>query len=361
MAHNIEFNKARGTHSFVSRKEIPWHGLGKIVEEAMTSKEAMELANLDFTVIKVETYAKFPLQDMGTNVMDISGKVYPKNQIPIDAKGALVPRAYATVRTDNKHIFGSVGEMYEVVQNKDAFDFIDNIVGQKLAIYETAGALGDGETTFITAKLPSYIRIDGTDDIITNYMLITNNHSGASPVMAMLTPIRVVCNNTLSMALRSCSNKVVFRHTKNVKDRLDQAMRLMKLSNTYTKDLAEILNQAKTVQITEEIEHKYINSVFLSADEIKLIEAAKGNILGIDEISQRKKNQIIDIRTYMKRGAGQDLHVGTALWLFNGINGYLSNSKNYKDDEKRFDSIMNGESYRINQKAFNNIYDIIVS
>ena len=360
MAHNIEYNKQKGTHSFVSKKEIPWHGLGQIVDYAMTSKEAIELANLDFTVIKVPTYAKFPLQDIGNGqVMDISGNIYDKNKTPVESKGKVVPTAFATVRADNKHVLGSVGSRYEVIQNKEGFDFIDNIIGETKAVYETAGGLGNGETIFMTAKLPNYIRIEGTDDIIEDYILFTNNHTGEGEITAMLTPIRVVCNNTLSMAIGSTRNKVSFRHTKNVRDRLDKAMKVLNLHNIYTKDLNEILNNAKNIQITEELEKNYVNKIFLTSNEIELVEKNNGNILGVDEISTRKKNQIVDVKTYMDRGFGQDIHTGTLLWLFNGINGYLSNYKNYRDNEKRFTSIMDGDSYKVNQKAFNNMVELI--
>jgi len=353
MAHNIEYNKQRGSHSFVSKKEIAWHKLGTVVDDAMTSKEAIQLANLDFTVIKVPTYAKFPLDHITDNkVVDISGQVFDKTTVPGESRGKIVPNRFATVRTDTKAVLGGVGSRYEVIQNQEAFDFIDSIIGENNAKYETAGVLGNGETTFVTAKLPNYIRIEGSDDIIEDYILFSNNHAGEGEIVAMITPIRVVCNNTLSMAINRCKNKVSFRHTKNVRNKLDNAMTVMKLHNIYTKDLNEILNEASKNQVVEAMEKQYVNSVFLTPDEIQLVEKNNGNLLGVEEISTRKKNQIVDVKTYMERGFGQDMHKGTLLWLFNGVNGYLSNYKNYKDDEKRFTSIIDGESNKINQKAF---------
>ena len=138
MGDNINFNSITKKHSFVSVKEIPWHGLGKVVNKSMTSSEAIDLAGLDYEVKKAALIAEFDEADRITH----------------NAQGGYVDKAFATYRSDTLDVFGVVGSKYEIVQNKDAFKFIDNIIGDtnEHAIFETAGALGKGETTFITCK-----------------------------------------------------------------------------------------------------------------------------------------------------------------------------------------------------------------
>jgi len=101
-----------------------------------------------------------------------------------------VPNFYATVRTDTEQVLGIVGNDYNVKQNMEAFKAFDVIVGGDGTMYETAGAPGKGERFFITAKLPSYLRV-GKDDIIENYIFTTSSHDGTASITAAST-IRIV-------------------------------------------------------------------------------------------------------------------------------------------------------------------------
>src|SRR6476659_1783755 len=180
MGHQINFNENTQQHSFFSVKEKAWHGLGQIVSDHPSSREALQFAGLDFEVAKLPNLHRLP-----------------------DGKEVTSENSFFTYRTDNQEILGDrLGSDYEVVQNKDAFSFFDAIVGHKEGIlYETAGALGKGERIFITAKLPDYIRV-GHDDLIEKYLFLTTSHDGSGSITAAFTPIRVVCNNTLTVALK---------------------------------------------------------------------------------------------------------------------------------------------------------------
>src|ERR1700761_9153648 len=148
MAHNLNYNEQTGKHSFFSVKEKAWHGLGQIVEDYPTSAGAIRYAGLDYIVEKRALFTNSlpnELDEMSESI------VFPKIN---------VPDFFATVRNDNHAVLGVVGKDYEVVQNSDAFQFLDAIVGGGDGIkYETAGALGRGERIFITAKLPDYIKV----------------------------------------------------------------------------------------------------------------------------------------------------------------------------------------------------------
>ena len=328
MAHNISFTN--GKHAFFSRKEIPWHRLGQIVEDALTSEEAIKAAGLDFDVIKCPAYAKFP-------------EGSPE-------RGKLIPSLNATVRTDNWEVLGHVGSRYEVVQNTDAFAFIDGIVGKKLAIFETAGALGKGERIFITAKLPNFIRLKGSDDIIEQYIIISNTHDGSGSVIAGFTPIRVVCNNTLNMAIGRMANKVALRHTKNVHNRLEEAEELLGLYKVYSEEFVEVLQALARKEITQEYKNEFIMDFVFTPSERTII---KNEGIHSENISTQKKNTLSSLNTYMDYGPGQDGHKGSRLWLYNGVTSYLSNGKDYPSAEARFINLIEGTSHKKTQQAFN--------
>jgi len=180
MGHNLNFNNGR--YSFFSVKEKAWHGLGQIVEDYPTSAEAIRNAGLDYSV------EKSPLFTKGSGIVQIAdGIVIQDTEIE-------VPNYFANIRTDNNTVLGVVGKDYHIVQNKDAFTFFDSIVGGGSGIlYQTAGALGQGERIFITAKLPNYIRIGNSDDVIEKYIFLTTSHDGSGSITAAFTPIRIVC------------------------------------------------------------------------------------------------------------------------------------------------------------------------
>ena len=335
MAHNI--NYSNGKHAFFSLKEKAWHGLGSVVQDAPTSEEAIKLAGLDYNVVKVPIYADF-------------------REISESKKGELVPNYFATVREDNLTVLGLVGNKYEIVQNTQAFNFIDEVVGSKEAIFETAGALGKGEKIFVTAKLPSNIRVSKTDDIIENYIIFSSTHDGSGSIIAGFTPVRIVCNNTLNMALSNMSNKITLRHTKNVHDKLVMGRELLGLYKAYSMEFQDVLTHLSTIPVTDEIVESTINKLILTPSEIKELA-----ILGweSDKISTRKRNMVEDLNVYVDQGVGQELHKNSALWLFNGISSYYNNGKTYKSQEDRFESLNDGFGYKQTQKMFNLVKELI--
>jgi phage/plasmid-like protein (TIGR03299 family) len=339
MAHNLNYNKNLNRHAMVSLCEKPWHGLGKVVNEAMTSHDAIALAGLDYEVKLGKLYS---------TIYD----ELPRITLPSDIIN--IPNYFATYRKDTNDYFGVVGSRYEIVQNREAFSFFDEIVGKKEAMFETAGALGKGETIFITAKLPHYIKIGGSD-IIEKYLLFTSTHDGSGSIKAMLTPIRVVCNNTLNQALKNNTNKITLKHTLNVHDRLKEGARLMGLVNVHSENFQHCLNYLSTCEITVEQINKLVTELYLSYTELELLNRANGRIEIVDEISTKKKNTINDVLVSIDNGIGQNVFRGSAYWLYNGITTYYSNKKSYSSDEDRFTSILEGSSSSIQQKAFDKI------
>ena len=328
MAHNINFNEQTGKHSFFSVKEKAWHGLGQIVEDYPNSKEALQFAGLDFEVCKRPNIHR----------LDNCNEIISTN-------------SFYTYRPDTNAILGDrLGKDYEVVQNTDAFGFFDAIVDGDGIQYETAGALGKGEKIFITTKLPGYIKV-GNDDMIEKYLFLTTSHDGFGSIMAAFTPIRIVCNNTLNAALKNCSNSIKIRHTANVKERLEEAHKVMGISNQLSVQLEGIFNQWAKVRITDKEVQKLIQLAMVPKKEV-LQNIKKGEM---DELSTCFKNICDDVYEYNMSSPSQQYETtkGTVFGTYNAITGYFQNVRNYKDEEAKMKSLLYGGTAQLRtQKAF---------
>lgn len=189
-------------------REKPWHGLGTRVEEALTSKEALEIAGLDWTVDGMPIY---------------------------NSNGLVIPGYMANTRSSDGSVLGIVGNRYSIVQNADAFDFTDSLVGEGI-VYETAGSLKDGRQVWLLGKMPErYILGDKFEP----YICFTNTHDGTGAVRACMTPIRVVCNNTLNMALSGATRSWSTPHRGNVQTKLAEARATLLLAEQYIARLDE--------------------------------------------------------------------------------------------------------------------------
>lgn len=338
MAHKI-FN-----NSFVSKKEPAWHEIGKVVD-AMTSKEAIVLGGLDFHVYKKPLYvtSNIPLVFGEATKLDfVSRQKFPQDEglsDIIEYKQLItVEDKFATVRSDLNIPLGIVGSKYEIIQNQEAFDFFDSIVGEKYADYETVGCLNGGATVFITAKLREEMIIN--KDLIDKYLLLTMSHDGSSSIIVMFTPIRVVCNNTLTLALGG-KNKVSIRHTKSAKDRLEASKQVLGIVDQNTLTYQEVFGKMFNIKISDE-----------KAAEIMV------KSLGVKpdadmEFSTKAKNTLKALEVYYHEGVGQQGIVGTGWGLYNGITGYLQNVKSYKDAESKFKSTFQTSQVETREKAFN--------
>jgi phage/plasmid-like protein (TIGR03299 family) len=328
MAHNINFNIDKQQYSFLSVKEKAWHNLGQIVQDYPNSKEALQFAGLDFEVLKRPNIHKL---DSGEEITSAN--------------------SFYTYRPDCNAILGDrLGKDYEVVQNTDAFSFFDAIVDGDGIQYETAGALGKGEKIFIAAKLPGYIKV-GNDDMIEKYLFLTTSHDGFGSIMAAFTPIRIVCNNTLNAALKNSNNAVKIRHTANAKERLEEAHKVMGISNQFSVQLEGIFNQWAKVRITDKEVQKLIQLAMVPNKEV-LQNIEKGEL---DELSTCFKNMCDDVFEYNMSSPTQQTETtkGTVFGTYNAITGYFQNVRSYKDDEAKLKSLLYGGTAHLRtQKAF---------
>lgn len=340
MAHNLDFNERTGRYSFFSVQEKAWHGLGQIVTDYPTSAEAIKQAGLDYEVIKS------PLYTNASNIID------PSDNLEIVNNEVNVPNYFATIRTDNNAVLGVVGKEYHIVQNREAFSFFDAIVGGTDGIlYETAGALGNGERIFITAKLPDYIRVGNGDDITEKYIFLTTSHDGSGSITAAFTPVRIVCQNTLNASLRNMSNVVRIRHTSGAKQRLENAHKVMGLANEFSNQLEDIFNNWAKVKVADNEVKKMIQFA-LCPNKETLQHLKAGND---DELSTVFKNTVEDAFAYAMTSDSQQMNTtkGTLFGAYNAVTGYYQNVRSYKDSEAKLQSIILGGTAQLkSQKAF---------
>ena len=237
-------------------RETPWHGLGTKVEDAPGSKEALVAAGLDWKVIQKEICTK---------------------------EGQPVEGYRANIRDRDQNILGVVSERYKVVQNEEAFSFTDQLLGEGVT-YETAGSLQDGRRTWILARLPQRYIISG--DEITPYLVFMNSHDGSGAINAAMTPIRVVCQNTLNPALSTAKRSWSTNHTGDIQGKLSDARNTLLYAERYMKELGKAIDQLNRIRLSDQKVYEYINALFPLADGAT--ETQKKNLLRLkDEVRLR--------------------------------------------------------------------------
>jgi phage/plasmid-like protein (TIGR03299 family) len=302
-------------------RELPWHGLGQRLDRPATVAEALHLAGMDFKVDRRPV-----MVDFGDEKQSIM---------------RMVPDQFVNYRTDTNEPLGVVGKKYAICQNEAAFSFFDSIVGAGEAVIETAGVLGGGRQTFITAKMPPHIFVPG--DEIEPYVILINSHDGSGSIQALLSPVRTVCRNTLMMAMKNNSNRVRISHTKTAEMRLKQAGQLMGLYDMFKEEMGAALTQMAHTRVSETQVDAYIKALFSSESE------EKGK-----DTSTRATNIRNEVKNYLYgESGGQQMFPGTAYQAYQGITGFFQNVKEYRSTEGTMSQLLLGDDARLMEKSFN--------
>lgn len=321
MAHKIDNSK--GFNAFVSYQQPAWHGLGKVFTEKLSTIEALEQGGLNYTVLKLPNVHCLP---NGEEIISDS--------------------SFFTCRTDTNKVLGDrLGSVYEVLQNVEAFNVVDEILQSGAATIETAGAIDQGKKTFVCLKVDKSIIVGG-NDIVNQYVLIANSHDGSIAITATPTNIRVVCNNTLTAALRGAEGAIKIRHTSKSQERLQEAAKVLNLIVHNTDVNTENYNRMQAIAITKEDMMSYFGNIFLDQKEIKLLQA--GNKMN-DVVSTRKQNILQEVANFAVRGIGQSqaLNNGNGLnmwYAYNAVTGYITGKKKYASVDDRANSMLFGSA-----------------
>ena len=252
-------------------RETPWHGQGTRVEEAPSSEEAIRLAGLNWEVQQQPIYL---------------------------ADGTEIKGNYANVRSSDGKALGIVGDRYKIVQNTDAFAFTDALLGEGVK-YETAGSLKDGKVIWLLAKMPETIEILG--DKVDPYMVFTNTHDGSGAVRVCMTPVRVVCNNTLNAAIRGARRVWSARHTGSVTNKLDDARETLQFASQYLEATKQTFEDLYKVKLNEFSLYKTINDIIPITED--MTDRQKVNQKAIRDDILLRYNEAPDLKVLDQTGA----------------------------------------------------------
>lgn len=283
-------------------REKPWHGLGTRVETAPSSKEAIELAGLNWEVKPMPVF---------------------------DGFGTQIPGYVANTRSSDCKVLGIVGNRYSIVQNAEAFDFTDSLLGEGLQ-YETAGSLRGGKQIWLLGKMPErYVN----DDKFEPYICFTNTHDGTGAVKCCMTPVRVVCNNTLNFALSKAKRSWSTVHRGDVQSKLAEARQTLQLADLYLKHFAETADYLVNQRMTYDMAIDALKKLFPLKDD------------ATDRQKETVREQQMQIVTCMM--APDLAKFADTKWGFlNAIADYVDHCdpvrKNSNWKENRFDKVIAG-------------------
>lgn len=280
------------------------------------------------------------------------GETYNWNPTAMD----IVESHKATVRTENgEHLttLGIVGHKYGIVSNMAAMGFIDFIkdVSGEEPIIETYGALGNGERVFVTAKIGKANYLN-PNDAIENYLVFTNSHNGSGSVMCFCSPVRVICANTLNLAIKNAAFSINIKHTAKANERLDWSVeRNRKIAaevfskyNIFNEDFMARMTMLKEQTVDDKYIKDFVGKVCLSDKLYPLFKKADFQVDHVEEIGTKSKNIMAALTDSIESGIGQEFNRGTKVWLLNGLTTHLQNGKVWKDEgQDKFNSIMFGD------------------
>ena len=253
-----------------------------------------------------------------------------------------MPDTFVVVLNDplNRPVLGVVSKDYMPLQNSEAIGFFDPIVGENAAIYHTAGALGQGERIWLLAKLPGQLRVIG-DDVADKYLLLANSHDGKGSVQIKFTSVRVVCQNTLTLAFVGGES---FRlvHTPDVKQRLKATGQLLAQIRGSYDNMEEALQAMARVQVDGSQLTESLTEMFQLSDptdDAALIRAERNRDWAEHFFDEGRGNRLPGVR-------------GTLWAAFNGVTELLDHRKTRQSPHQRLSSIWFGDNYRIKGRAF---------
>jgi phage/plasmid-like protein (TIGR03299 family) len=239
--------------SMMSVREVPWHGLGAVLKKRPKSiDEAIKSAGLDWEVSQI------PVK------LTIDGKT----KVVADEEGN--PLYFANVRSDTRQPLGIVSKRYTPVQNREAFSFLAGIFGSEMH-FETAGSLMNGRRVWVLMKLPTWIEVGG--DPIGQYAFISNSHDGKSSVLAAMTPVRIVCQNTEGAALRlakgaNAQRTYTLRHLGNMSQKLAEARNVLDVTVNYYEQFKFLGDKLAGVKVSDQRAKKLLERLLPTNEDM---------------------------------------------------------------------------------------------
>jgi phage/plasmid-like protein (TIGR03299 family) len=313
----------------------PWHGLGIQVPALMTTKEAIVAGGLDWYVDRLEMEIPEEI------VVNPDGSMGTRKKIT-------VPDRFAMVRRDTQAVLGVVGAGYTEVQNDKAFAFFDHALGEGAAVIETVGALGKGERIFAMAKCPKTVEVKPGDPV-ESYLLLTSTHDGTGAIKVLFTPVRVVCQNTLSAALRRSRNVISVKHTLNVNEGLKKAKELLTKSADYWTRATDAYKAMAAQEMNPSQVKEFLQKLFPG----KRLLDEDGNPVGEDDPATRTKNMRENIeRLFDGQATGSELAGKTKWGMFNAVTHFIDHERKGRNGSSAWENSVLGLGADLRQTAF---------
>lgn len=292
--------------------ELPWHfGSTKertrISDSVLTAGEAIKLAGLDWEVALQNLY-----------VASASGK-YIK-----------VPDRYAVQRTTDDRVLGTVGTRYVPFQNSEAFAFTDNLVDSGDAKYETAGSLRNGKVVFLTMKVPIDMLVAG-EDAHELYIVLRTSHDGSKAISVYLTPIRVVCMNTLALSFNSSKQRWSVPHVSTMAGKLQEARDTLELTHKYAEDFVIMGNQLVSTKVTDDLVARLVADVMPTW--------------------RKKSDEVAESIMALYKESPVNGYTGTAWGALNAITEYFDHHRDIRSSDSAMLNALDGENAKVRNKA----------
>ena len=320
MAHEIA--TTNGRHAMMYAGAPPWHKLGVALSEPATAAAAIDAAGLGYEVESLPVFAAGP-------------------DGPID-----IPTLRLNVRADTRVPLGVVSDKYRIVQNREAFGFLDGLVAGGEVRYHTAGALGRGERIWMLAQLPGPLRVGRTDDLVEKYLLLYNSHDASSALRVLWTPTRVVCWNTCSAALRAGEGTgLTIAHTGAIEGKVAEARRVLGLANNYYAAFGEGADLLAGRQAGRAQLDAYFQALYPDPAE------------GVDPARARATR--MTLHGLFEQGMGQDLPgVKGSLWAAYNAATELVDHHQGKDARRRMEGAWLGDGAKVKRRAWDLAMDL---
>lgn len=300
-------------------RKATWSNIGVDVKTAKNMDEVLRLSNLDYDVVTKPVW--FTDEQTGRQI--------------------LIPNKQATVRANDNHTYGVVSDSYNIVQNRDAFSFVDYMGNESDLEYERAGETYWG-MVYIIAKLPN-VNILG--DAFTPHVIFRNSFQGGTKITAAICPLRIVCQNQFNFSFKNTDNTVAIKHTINAQSKLEEAKIVLKQSADYMADLNRMAEKFAGIKITEFELHRFLNIAF--------------PLDGIEELSNCKRTRLETAKqTFKNAYLSEDNQnfKGTAWGLINAYTDLMTHQKAKGKEKTKEQTNFNRITF---QKPMNNIIDMI--
>lgn len=326
--------------------QVPWHGLGTYVgEEPVTSEEAIKLASLNWGVEKRPLfYYQERMATTSTGNMGTSPTLHAAGDW------------YGTVRTSDQSLLGVVTKSYRVVQNSEAFVFMDTLVEEGKVRYNTAGSLADGKRIWLLAELPDSAIEVVPKDVVQPYVLLSNGHDGKSDLHIIWTSVRVVCQNTLHMAFMenraAMAPKFSIRHTGDPSLKMDKAREILMLTKSRIAKFEEFMKSLAAKPMADQMFDEFLLTLIPDPP--------------LEVSPTRAKNARDLIRTIYVSGPGSDIPgvLGSQWGALQAVTDFTTHhratrgsGKGSSEQEKRLESVWFGSGATLNNKALQILVD----